>query len=288
MLDSPAKPVGRPTTVWANQRSQPVVRRTDQDGLIVLRADTRDPSSRRYSPSDQTIWGELMFEHVAGRQRRSRWAILSFLFALAFAWSFAVMGERSGVWSILRLGLAVGLGFSLLRLVLTLVSSRTLRRGQENEEWRAEADEGADMEAEGQPSAEEPPTEKHALTYEEVFQVQPNIDLGSLPPAAEGDEGADMEAEEGADMEAEGQPPADEPPAEDRAPTSDEEDLQVLQPDSDGAVDQVEAPEADVESQDSLQRMREEFKARAKEAELRVKQREAELDEAASAPKSKR
>ena len=181
-----------------------------------------------------------MFEHVAGRQRRSRWAILSFLFALAFAWS-AVMGERSGLWSILRLGLAVGLGFSLLRLVLTLVSSRTLRRGQENEEWRAEADEGADM-----------------------------------------------EAEEGADMEAEGQPPADEPPAEDRAPTSDEEDLQVLQPDSDGAVDQVEAPEADVESQDSLQRMREEFKARAKEAELRVKQREAELDEAASAPKSKR
>jgi len=237
-----------------------------------------------------------MFEHVAGRQRRSRWAILSFLFALAFAWSFAVMGERSGgFWSILRLGLAVGLGFSLLRLVLTLVSSRTLRRGQENEEWRAEADEGADMEAEGQPSAEEPPTEKHALTYEEVFQVQPSINLGSLAPApedeerqAEGDEGADMEAEEGADMEAEGQPPADEPPAEDRAPTSDEEDLQVLQPDSDGAVDQVEAPEADVESQDSLQRMREEFKARAKEAELRVKQREAELDEAASAPKSKR
>ena len=174
-----------------------------------------------------------MFGHVAGRQRRSRWAILSFLFALAFAWSFAVMGERSGLWSILRLGLAVGLGISLLRLVLTLVSSRSLRRGQENEEWRAKADEGAEMEAEGQPPAEEPPTE-------------------------------------------------------DRAPTSDEEDLQVLQPDSDGAVDQVEAPEADVESQDSLQRMREEFKARAKEAELRVKQREAELDEAASAPKSKR
>ena len=172
-----------------------------------------------------------MFGHVAGRQRRSRWAILSFLFALAFAWS-AVMGERSGLWSILRLGLAVGLGISLLRLVLTLVSSRSLRRGQENDKWRAEGDEGAEMEAEGQP-------------------------------------------------------PADEPPAEDRAPTS-EEDLQVLQPDSDGAVDQVEAPEADVESQDSLQRMREEFKARAKEAELRVKQREAELDEAASAPKSKR
>jgi hypothetical protein len=228
-----------------------------------------------------------MFGHVAGRQRRSRWAILSFLFALAFAWSFAVMGERSGLWSILRLGLAVGLGISLLRLILTLASSRSLRRGQENEELRAKADEGAEMEAEGQPPAEEPPTEKHALTYEEVFQVQPNIDLGSLAPAPE-DEEWQAEAEEGADMEAEGQPPAEEPPTEDRAPTSDEEDLQALQPDPDGAVDQVKAPEADVESQDSLRRMREEFAARAKEAELRVKQREAELDEAASAPKSKR
>jgi hypothetical protein len=225
-----------------------------------------------------------MFGHVAGRQRRSRWAILSFLFALAFAWSFAVMGERSGLWSILRLGLAVGLGISLLRLVLTLVSSRSLRRGQEDEERRAEGDEGAEMEAEGQPPTEEPSTEKRALTYEEVFQVQPNIDLGSLAPAPE-DEEWQAEGDEG--MEAEGQPPAEEPPTEDRAPTS-EEDLQALQPDSDGAVDQVEAPEADVESQDSLQRMREEFKARAKEAELRVKQREAELDEAASAPKSKR
>jgi hypothetical protein len=227
-----------------------------------------------------------MFGHVAGRQRRSRWAILSFLFALAFAWSFAVMGERSGLWSILRLGLAVGLGISLLRLVLTLVSSRSLRRGQEDEGRRAEDYEGAEMEAEGQPPTEEPSTEKRALTYEEVFQVKPNIDLGSLAPAPE-DEEWQAEAEEGADMEAEGQPPAEEPPTEDRAPTS-EEDLQVLQPDPDGAVDQVEAPEADVESQDSLQRMREEFAARAKEAELRVKQREAELDEAASAPKSKR
>jgi hypothetical protein len=220
-----------------------------------------------------------MFGHVAGRQRRSRWAILSLLFALAFAWSFAVMGDQIGdSWTILRLGLALGLGISLLRLLLTVVSSRRHRRAQT---------ERPGMEAEGQPSAEEPSTEKRALTYEEVFQVKPNIDLGSLAPAPE-DEEWQAEAEEGADMEAEGQPPAEEPPTEDRSPTSDEEDLQALQPDPDGAVDQVEAPEADVESQDSLQRMREEFAARAKEAELRVKQREAELDEAASAPKSKR
>jgi len=106
-----------------------------------------------------------MFGHAAGRQRRSLWAILSFLFALAFAWSFAVMGERSGgPWIILRVGLAVGLGISLLRLVLTLVSSRRLRRAQESDEWRAEADEGAEIEAEGQPPVEEPPAEERAPT----------------------------------------------------------------------------------------------------------------------------
>jgi hypothetical protein len=224
-----------------------------------------------------------MFGHVARRERRSRWVILSFLFALALAWSFAVMGERAGGFWILRLGLAVGLAASLLRLVLTLVSSRSHRRAQKDDEWRAEGDEGADMEAE--PAAEEPPTEKRALTYQEIFQLQPNVDGGSLPPAPEDDE-RQAEGDEGADMEAEGEPPAEEPPTEEHAPTS-EEDLQALQPDSDGAVDQVEALEADVESQDSLQLMREKFKARAKEAELRVKQREAELDEAPSAPKSK-
>ena len=173
-----------------------------------------------------------MFGYVAGRERRSRWVIVSFLFALAFAWSFAMMGDRvGGFWNLLRLGLAVGLGISLLRLVLTFISSRRLRGAQEEGEWRAKGDEGAEMEAEGQPPAEEPPPEEPARTSQE--------------------------------------------------------DLQALQPDSDGAVDQVKAPEADDESQESLRRKREEFKARAKEAELRVKQREAELHEAASAPESK-
>ncbi len=241
-----------------------------------------------------------MFGYVAGRQRRSRWAIVSFLFALTFAWSFAVMGDRvGGFWNLLRLGLAVGLGISLLRLVLMFVSSRSLRGAQEEGEWRAKGDERAEMEAEGQPPAEEPPTQKRAGTYEEIFHVKPNVDGGSLAGAPEDEEWQaehaedewQAEGDEGAEMEAEGQPPAEEPPTEEPpteepAPTS-EEDLQALQPDSDGAVDQVEAPEADVEPQESLQRMREEFKARAKEAELRVKQREAELHEAASAPESK-
>jgi len=190
------------------------------------------------------------------------------------------------------------LGISLLRLVLAFVSSRSLRRAQENDEWRAEGVERAEMEAEGQPPAEEPPTQIRA-TYEEIFQVQPNVDGGSLAGAPEDEEWQaeqakdewQAEGDEGTEMEAEGQPPAEEPPTEEPpteepAPTS-EEDLQALQPDSDGAVDQVKAPETDVEPQESLRRMREEFKARAKEAELRVKQREAELHEAASAPESK-
>ena len=62
-----------------------------------------------------------------------------------------------------------------------------------------------------------------------------------------------------------------------------EEDGQALEADLDEADDRVEALDADGDSQDHLRRMREEFKARAEEAALRVKQREAELHEAASA-----
>jgi len=234
-----------------------------------------------------------MFGHVAGRKRRSRWAILSFLFALALAWSFAAMREQTILW----VGLAVGLGISLL---ITFVSSRRLRRARKNDERQTQA--------EGQAS-EEASTDRR-LTYEEVFQVQLNVDDASLAGVHE-DEEWPAEVDEAMEIEAGGQSSAEEPVAEEalaeeHASTS-EEDLQALEPDLDETVDHVEAVEAveadvepveadvepvealevDDESHDALQRMREEFAARAKEAELRVKQREAELDEAASAPKSK-
>ena len=67
-----------------------------------------------------------------------------------------------------------------------------------------------------------------------------------------------------------------------------EEEGQALDADLDEAVDRVDALDADGDSEDHLRRMREEFKARAEEAALRVKQREAELHEAASAPDPKR
>ncbi|MGH2577846.1 MAG: hypothetical protein ACRDG9_08895 [Actinomycetota bacterium] len=231
-----------------------------------------------------------MFGHVSGRKRRSRWAILSFLLALALAWSLAAMREQTILW----VGLAVGLGISLL---ITFVSSRRLRRARKNDE-RETHDEGQ--------ASEEASTDKR-LTYEEVFQVQLNVDDASLAGAHE-DEERSAEVDEAMEIEAEGQPSAEEPVVEEALaeealaeehPGTSEEDIQALEPDLDGAVDHVEAVEVetdaepvkalevDDESQDALQKMREAFAARAKEAELRVKQREAELDEAASAPKSK-
>ena len=212
-----------------------------------------------------------MSGHVAKRRRRWPWAILSFLFALAFAWSFAVTEERVGdIWSILRIGSAVGLGISLLLLVRAFVSSRRFRRAQKDDGRRAEGDEATEMGAEGQ---------ERGPTYEEVFGLEPELDAGSLPGAPE-DGG--WPGDEGAVMEAEGQPWAEQLPAEEHAPTSDE-DVQALHADLEEPVDNVEALDADGESQENLRRMREEFKARAEEAALRVKQREAELHEAASA-----
>src|ERR687897_2387484 len=134
---------------------------------MVLRADTRAPSGRRYRPSNQTNLGGSMFGHVAGRPRRWPWVVLSFLFAMAFASSFAVMEVTTevqiddDVLSIIRIGTAVGLGLSLLLLLFT---SRRRRRAKA-EERRAAGNDG--MGNEGQW-----PAEKHVPTYEEVFGVQ--------------------------------------------------------------------------------------------------------------------
>jgi hypothetical protein len=205
-----------------------------------------------------------------GRHRRWPWAILFVLFALAFAWSFAVMGDEvGGVWSILRIGSALGLGISLLLLVFTSISSRRRRR--------AGREEGSAMEADEQQPGEEPPT---APTYEEVF----GLHEGGLPLAPEDGE---WTGEVDAQLEAEAQAWGEEPTAEERAPGS-EEDGHALDDDLDEDVDRVDALDADGDSGDHLRRMREEFKARAEEAALRVKQREAEPHEAASAPDPQR
>jgi hypothetical protein len=224
---------------------------------------------------------------------------------------FAVVEAQTGdLWSMLRLGSAVALAFSLLLLGLTFVSSKGPVRAPEDAERarldeRQEGDEGAEIRAEG----EQPPTEERAPTYEEVFGLDLELDEGSLPRAPE-DEG--WPGDEGAEMEAETQPSAEQLPAEERAHTS-EEDVQALDADLDEAVDQVESLDADGESQDSMRQWpeefqdmfqdmaregdsqtqeirqrREEFKTRAKQAELRLKKLDAELQEAPSAPNSER
>ena len=205
-----------------------------------------------------------MFGHVAGRPRRWPWVVLSFLFALAFASSFAVMEVTTevqiddDVLSIIRIGTAFGLGLSLLLLLFT---SRRRGRAKADEKRRAAGNDGM-----------EGPAEKHVQTYEEVFGVQHDLDEGGLPRAPEGEESLSEEW------------PA--PPSE--------EDLQPLQADVDRpvenveSVDQVESEDADVDSDEHIRKIREEFKARVEEAALRVKQREGEPHEAASAPNPER
>jgi hypothetical protein len=205
-----------------------------------------------------------------GRHRRWPWAILFVLFALTFVWSFAVMGDQGGdVWSILQIGSVAGAGIALLFLVLTSISSR---RGR-----RAEHEKGAEMVADEQQPGEEPPT---TPTYEEVFGVELGLTEERLPDAPD-QEVQEWKGEEDAQLEAEAQGWAEQLPAEEHAPTS-EGDGQVLEADLDEADDRVGALEAEGDPEDNLRRMREEFKARAEEAALRVKQREDELHEAAS------
>ena len=284
----------------------------------------------------------------------------------------AVEAQTGDLWSMLRLGSAVGLAVSLLLLGLTFISAKDLVRaavdaqptpldetqeGDQGEETKAQGrqpegqpptetrvptygelfglesefhaeiparvpedgerpgDGRAVLEAEGQPSAEQPsaeqlpaeqpPIEKRVPTYAEVFSVESDLDAGipaHVPEDEErpGDERAVLEAEE-------------QLPAEERAPAS-EEDVQPLHADLDQAMDQVEALDADRESEEpigtqwpeefrdvfqdmarggdaqtqEMRQRREEFKNRAKQAELRLKKQDAELHEAPSAPSSER
>ena len=200
-----------------------------------------------------------MSGNIAGRQRKWPWALLSFLFAMTFAFAVSQVG---GVWSIVRIGSAVGLGICLLVLVLKVFSSRRLARAEGNE-VRAEGDQAAETGAEGQPSQDQPSAQEGPRTYEEVFGLKPDLDAEGLPPAPEDDVewAGDEVAETGADDEA----------------------IEAAE----AEASEVEAPEAGVETheadggpQDDLQRIREEFRARAEQAALRVKQREGEPQDA--------
>ena len=274
----------------------------------------------------------------------------------------AVEAQTGDLWSMLRLGSAVGLAVSLLLLGLTFISAKDLVRaavdaqpapldetqeGDQGEETKAHGrqpegqpptetrvptygelfglesefhadiparvpeegerpgDRQAVLEAEGQPPAEQPPIEKRVPTYAEVFSVGSDLDAG-IPAHVPEDE--ERPRDERAVLKAEEQLPAEE-----RAPAS-EEPVRALNADLVDAVDQGEALDADRESDEptgaqwpeefrdvfqdmtrggdaqtqEMRQRREEFKNRAKQAELRLKKQDAELHEAPSAPSSER
>jgi cell division septation protein DedD len=165
----------------------------------------------------------------------------------------------------LRVALAFGLIVSLLLLGISVLSSRSLARAAEHDEpSAAELDEPPAAEEEGpddegaEEEAEEQPLER--LTRE-LQALQPALDVGvyqETPPTI------DEDTESAADQDA---------------------DVAAAQ-DTDVATDQEKDLAAYFESQEAMRQRRDELKARAREAELRVKKLEAELHTAPSTPKS--
>jgi len=223
----------------------------------------------------------------------------------------AVAAQTGDLWSMLRLGSAVGLAVSLLLLGLTFISAKGLVRAAVDAAQPApldetqEGDQVEETKAQGRQPEDQPPTQQRVPTYGELFGLESELDAGI--PARVPEDG-ERPRDERAVMEAEEQPSAEE-----RAPAS-EEDVPVLHADLDDAVDHVEAVDADGESEEptgaqwpeefrdvfqdmarggdaqtqEMRQRREEFKNRAKQAELRLKKQDAELHEAPSAPSSER
>lgn len=177
---------------------------------------------------------------------------------------FAVVEARIGsFWSLLRVALAFGLIGSLLLLGLSVVSSRSLARAAEHDERPAAEDEGVDDEGadaeEADMEAEEQPVERLAR---ELQTLHPALDVAI-------DQGTSLTVDE-----------------EDIDLAADQDTDVAVDQDADMATDQEKDLAAYFESQEAMRQRRDELKARAREAELRVKKLEAELHAAPSAPKS--
>jgi hypothetical protein len=176
---------------------------------------------------------------------------------------YAVVDARIGsFWSLLRVALAFGLIGSVLLLGLSIVSSRSLARAAEHDEPPAAEDEGTDDEGTNDEradmEAEEQPVER--LTRE-LQTLHPALDVAvyqETPPSVD----------------------------EDIEPAADQDTDVAADQDADVAADQEKDLAAYFESQEAMRQRRDELKARAREAELRVKKLEAELHTAPSAPKS--
>jgi hypothetical protein len=229
--------------------------------------------------------------------------MLSFLFAVGLAWSFSVVGDRVGdTWGFLRLGLTIALIVSIGRLGAVYMKSRRRRRKEAEREAEREAEQS---EAQGD----------QRLTYGEIFYGTPPDPDGHFDPQDESAE-SESESESETAMEDDEAVHADVDAHADVVDEDDEVEVEVIRNDAAEAefdeafaesdavepVDQGQEDDldqfdqgdtievsdiaSDLEADDSLQRMREEFKARAREAQLRLQQRDAESHEAPAAPNS--
>ena len=209
----------------------------------------------------------------------------------------AVVDAQAGdLWSTLRLGSTLGLAVSLLLLGLTFVSSRTLVRAP-SDEGRPARDDRDEGEGDEEMTAVEQPEEPAA----DAPTPAPDEDLQPLQADVEQTVDEDVAVVEGDpehDLESPGLKSGvwtqwrDELQAAaiengfDSAQSMQEsrEETQDLALEGDLETEL----EAEVEAQESMRQWREEFKARAKQAELRLKKPDAELEEASSAPSAEK
>ena len=143
----------------------------------------------------------------------------------------AVEAQTGDLWSMLRLGSAVGLAVSLLLLGLTFISAKDLVRAAVDAQptpldETQEGDQGEETKAQGRQPEGQPPTETRVPTYGELFGLESEFHAeipARVPEDGErpGDGRAVLEAEgqPSAEQLPADQPPADQPPTEKRVPT---------------------------------------------------------------------
>jgi hypothetical protein len=241
-----------------------------------------------------------MFEHVADRAYASRWLSTLFLFAVALAWFFATMAHRVGD-SRVSLGttLAVAVGVSGLRVGVMLIGRRRRERKADREAA------GGAAETDLAEPEDESAAEDHRPTYEDVFGASAEADQPSEQNESAADGDADGTSDQPEGWHAESDDTSGEIEAVDgeadgiggeleAGHTDDEQmsepleqlDAEIGEASADQASADVEAIKSELESEEAIRRLREEFRARAREAQLRIEQREAELHDAATAPTS--
>src|SRR4029453_13285886 len=138
----------------------------------------------------------------------------------------AVEAQTGDLWSVIRMGSAVGLAVSLLLLGLTFISAKDLVRAAVDaqpaplDETQG-GDQGEETKAQRRQPEGQPPTEERVPTYGELFGLESEFhsEIPARFPEEEQRQGEAQAALEGEDQLPAEQPPADQPPTEKRVPT---------------------------------------------------------------------